>query len=97
MSRGPGRCQRAVLAYLEASESGGMYLDKLVEALEARGYRSQNVYRALRALHRVYAVDFSERGPGRGGARVSLPCPAHDPLSENEVRRLLAQLPGTAS
>lgn len=97
MSRGPGRCQRAVLARLEVSENGGMDLDELVETLEARGYRSQNIYRAVRALRRVHAVGFSEHGPGRGGTRVSLPRLAPDPLSDDEISRLLAQLPGAAS
>ncbi len=92
MSRGPGRCQRAILSRLERSEGGSMRLDELIEVLEARGWRSDNVIRAARALSRVYALTLEEQGPGRSGTRVALPKPA-PPLSDVELREVLASLP----
>lgn len=92
MSRGAGRCQRAVLDRLKISEAGAMNLDELVKALEARGFLAQNILRAVRALRRVYVVGVSERGPGRAQTIVSLPQPI-EPLSNEELGRILAELP----
>lgn len=66
-------------------------MDELVEALEARGFLSHNVYRAIRGLRRVHEVGFSEHGPGRAGTRVSLPQPAA-PLSNKELIDVLSSL-----
>jgi hypothetical protein len=92
LSRGPGRLQRAVLAQLEKAEGSALTLDELVASLEARGWRSDNVIRAARALSRVYAVAYDEQGPGRSGTRVALPKPA-PPLSDDRVREILSALP----
>lgn len=97
MSRGRGRCQRALMAQLEASSAGAMGLDELVEVLEARGWRSDNVIRAARALAGLHEVALYERGPGRAGTRVCLPKPVANPISDNVLLKLLEEAGRTES
>ncbi len=89
MSRGAGRCQRAVLARLEASEGGVVELRDLVRNMEIHGFLSQNVLRAVRGLRRVHAVCLSERGPG--GGRISLPEPVQI-VGDDEIAKILQEL-----
>ncbi len=90
VSRGPGRCQRAILAQLEAAPEGEMTRRQLEEALTRRGFSSSNILRSTRALVRSRLVLLQE-GRNLDKSIVQLP-PPPTPVSDAKLDDLLAQL-----
>jgi len=91
VSRGPGRCQRRVLAELEKAPGHRMNRLQLEEVLVVEeGYHESNILRAIRGLARMYLVDFADRHR-KEDAVVSLPRTLRVPLSDDEVFALLAK------
>lgn len=60
------------------------------ELVEREGYRSDNVLRSLRALHRKYLISFAERR-FKASSFAALPKEVK-PMSDEEVFRLLKRL-----
>ncbi len=91
LSRGPGRLQRAVIAELGASDGLRLSRRSLEETLVTRdGHDPSNILRAIRGLARTRRVALSE-GRSVEDSFVALPSPARTPLSDDEIRALLAE------
>jgi hypothetical protein len=74
VSRGPGRCQRAILAQLEAAPEGEMTRRQLEEALTRKGFTPSNILRSTRALVRSHRLQLQE-GRDLDTSIVRLPPP----------------------
>lgn len=90
VSRGPGRCQRAVIAELESAPGGTMTRRQLEEALVKQGFSGSNVLRAVRGLKRRWLLELRE-GSDLDTSIVALP-PPQTPVSDARIFRLLAEL-----
>ena len=90
MSRGPGGCQRAVMAALQSAPGGTLTRGQLEDALVQQGFSGSNVLRAIRGLKRRWLIQLQE-GPDLDKSTVSLP-PPPTPVSDEMIARLLAEL-----
>lgn len=90
MSKGPGRCQRAILALLEAAPEGELTRRQIEDALTPKGFLRSNILRSTRALVRERRVILQE-GRSLDASIVWLP-PPPTPVSEAKVAELLALL-----
>lgn len=90
MSRGPGRCQRAILAQVEAAPAGKLTRRELEEVLVEKGYSRSNVLRSTRALVRLRLLRLRE-GSSLETSVVSLP-PPPEPVSDARLSDLLAEI-----
>jgi hypothetical protein len=90
VSRGPGRCQRAILAQVKAAPEGEMTRRQLEEALTRKGFTPSNILRSTRSLVRSHLLQLQEgRDLDRSIVRL-LPPPK--PVSDAKVFSLLAEL-----
>ena len=93
MSRGSGRCMRAVLAELEKAPDGKRNRAELEDVLcEEAGYDRSNLLRALRTLARYGSVIFRDERH-KTTSFVRLP-PKIEPVPEDLVAELLAEIGG---
>lgn len=82
---------RRILTLLEEAPERRLSRAELEkELVEREGYRSDNVLRALRSLAARYLISFVERR-FKASSFAARPPPA-EPLSDEEVFRLLRQL-----
>ena len=93
MSRGPGRCQRRILALLKGAPERRLSRAALEEVLVAgEAYNPSNVLRSIRQLERVHRVIFQDERH-KADAVVYLPREVA-PVSESKLAELLAELRG---
>lgn len=90
MSRGPGRCQRAVLAQVEAAPGGSLTRRELEDALVKKGFDPSNILRATRGLERKWLLEIQE-GPNLDRSIVRLPL-RPESVSDEMIFGLLAKL-----
>ncbi len=88
MSRGPGYCMREIVRLLENAEGESMTRRELEDALCPRGFRSDNILRAVRTLASMYKVGYLE-GRFPETSRITLPQPVANPIPDEEIYRLL--------
>jgi hypothetical protein len=91
MSRGPGRCQRRIIALLEGVPERRLNRAVLEEILVAdEGYYSSNLLRSIRGLHRTKLVILRDKRR-KTEAIVCLPREVKH-ITDDELGHLLAEI-----
>ena len=90
VSKGPGRCMRAILALLEAAPEGELTRRQIQDVLTRKGFSRSNVMRSTRALVRTRLVILHE-GRTLDQSIVRLP-PPPALVSNAKIGEMLALL-----
>jgi hypothetical protein len=90
MSRGPGRCQRAVMVQVESAPGGKLTRRELEDALVKLGFTPSNILRVTRGLVRKGRLELRE-GPDLDRSVVRLR-PRPESVSDDKIFGMLAEL-----
>jgi hypothetical protein len=91
MSKGPGFLMRRVVEELDAAGDGTLTRAELEDALVPLGFRSDNIFRAIRALDRRHVLRFAE-GRFAETSRVIISQPVETPIPEDEILASLRRM-----
>jgi hypothetical protein len=91
MSKGLGFLMRRVVEELDAADDGTLTRAELEAALVPLGFRSDNIFRAIRALERIHVLRLAE-GRFAETSRVILSQPVETPIPEDQILAMLKSM-----